>query len=258
MPDDPLPSKMKEVAAITNQVIKDLLVNQEFVKLLESAISTAMEKKLGDILTSFESLQGAVFDLNSCLEKKNEEIKRLESKVCEQENRIQKMESTMNNMEQYSRRSCIRIFGVPEQKGEDTDQLAVRIIESKLGVNLDPVKDIDRSHRTGKVTEASSRQSQPSSRASRSVDSAKPRPIIVKLTTYRKRREIIMNRKKLKGSGIVIVEDLTAANQKLLTAARKSKNFKAVWSSDGRVIALVGSTGGKDIKKVITSESDIK
>ena len=110
-------------------------------------------------------------------------------------------------MEQYSRRTCIRIFGVKEEKGENTDAIAADIITNKLGIPLDPVCDIDRSHRTGKVKEASQTTS------SASHVHQKPRSIIVKMTTYRKRREIMLNRKKLKDTGITIVEDLTAKNQ---------------------------------------------
>ena len=119
-------------------------------------------------------------------------------------------------MEQYSRRSCVRIFGVEEKSGEDTDQIASKFIRDQLGVPLDP-RDIDRSHRTGKMKTLSpeSTTEQPSRRHHRAI--------IVKLSSYKKPRDILNNRKKLKGTGISIVEDLTLQNQNLLKAARDTK-----------------------------------
>ena len=67
-----------------------------------------------------------------------------------------------------------------------------------------------------------------------------------------------MNRKKLKGTGIVIVEDLTLKNQKLLSKTRDAAKVKSAWSSDGRIIALVGASGGKNITNLITCEEDLK
>ena len=116
------------------------------------------------------------------------------------------------------------------------------MITKQLGIPLDITKDIDRSHRTGAVRNST----MSSSKASKKE---RPRPIIVKLTTYRKRREIILNKKKLKGSGITIAEDLTLKNQELLKSARKSPKVVTAWTSDGRVIALVSASGGSQIKK---------
>ena len=134
----------------------------------------------------------------------------------------------------------ICIFGLEEKKGEHTDELVANVIRTKLGVPMDPPKDIDRSHRTGIVRE-------PTASSDRSaMQKSRPRPIIVKLNSYRKRREIITNRKKLKGSGIVIAEDLTMKNQKLLSMARASKNITSAWTSDGRIIALISASGRRE------------
>ena len=74
------------------------------------------------------------------------------------------------------------------------------------------------------------------------------RAIIVKFATYRARQLVLKVRRKLKQSGISIAEDLTAANYKILTTARKSKNVTAAWSQDGRI--YVSITGKSDKKHV--------
>ena len=195
----------RQSAAIATQVMTDLVKNQEFITLLESIVGNAIEKKMGELITSIENVHDELSDLKEDFNEKKEEVKTLKEKFLQQEQSINKLESSLNNMEQYSRRSCIRIFGLEEKKGENTDLLVSEVIRTKLGVSLDPVKDIDRSHRTGNVQQSNS--STPTGHSSN--HKPRPRSIIVKLNSYRKRREIITNRKKLKGSGIVIAEDLT-------------------------------------------------
>ena len=97
------------------------------------------------------------------------------------ENRIAKLEVGTNDLQQYSRRSSLRIFGVPEKSDEDTDQIVCDIAMNKLGIPIS-CSDIDRSHRTGKLNRESKRH----------------RPIIAKFCSYRKRTEVIKARKKLK------------------------------------------------------------
>ena len=248
-------ASQRQIAAVASQVMLDLLKNQDFINLLESTVSNAIEKKLGELLTSIERIQGEVFELKSDAERKDKELDRCKEKITQQEQSIIRLEHSMNNMEQYSRRSCLRIFGLQEKKGEDTDTLVKEVITSKLGVSLDIVKDIDRSHRTGRTPVSAQSETSVTS----GTDQPKSRPIIIKLTSYRKKREILQNRKKLKGTKIVIVEDLTMKNQKLLSLTRSCKNVKKAWSSDGRIIALIGTTAtGKNITKLITCEEDVK
>ena len=242
----------RQSAAIATQVMNDLVKNQEFVTLLKSIVGDAIQEKLGVLLTSIEKVQGELLELKNDLAKKNSKVKTLEEKVLEQKQSISKLESSVNNMEQYSRRSCIRIFGLEEKRGENTDTLVSEVIRTKLGVSLDPMKDIDRSHRTGSVPEPSASSDQSS------VKKPRPRPIIVKLNTYRKRREIITNRRKLKGSGIVIAEDLTQKNQKLFAQTRAAQKIKSAWTSDGRIIALISASNGKTMTKLITTEEDLE
>ena len=257
MPNDTTttPSTTRQSAAIASQVMNDLVKNQDFRNMLESIVGNAIEKKLNEILTRIEKVEGEIFDLKTDLDQKVKEVKTLEEKVCQQDQSINTLQNSINSLEQYSRRSCLRIFGIEEKRGENTDLLVTEVVRSQLGVSLDPYKDIDRSHRTGHPGSGH----QASTSAGRSpMQKHRPRPIIVKLNSYRKRREIITNRRKLKDTGIVIVEDLTKKNQKLLSMARASKDVLAAWTSDGRIIVQISATGGKSTTKLITCEEDIK
>ena len=80
------------------------------------------------------------------------------------------LQDDYDNLEQYSRRNCLRIHGVPEIQGENTDNEAVNIFKNKLQVNIKS-EHLDRSHRLGKYRLAGQANS-------------RPRPIIVKFTRH--------------------------------------------------------------------------
>ena len=66
--------------------------------------------------------------------------------------------------------------------------------------------DLDRSHRLGKPKRKDN----------------KLRPIIVKFARYVVRREIFMNKRKLKGKRCLITESLTSSRMQLLGEAQKN------------------------------------
>ena len=59
------------------------------------------------------------------------------------------LEAKTDHLEQYTRRTNIRIFGIKEQVKEDTGQLAKNFCKDELGIILKD-EDISRSHRVGK------------------------------------------------------------------------------------------------------------
>lgn len=154
--------------------------------------------------------------------------------------RVELLEAKVDAAEQYSRRNCLRIAGVPENQSENTDVYVIdltRAIDAE--VTLD---DIERSHRVGKRR-----------------DSGRPRDIIVKFSSYRTRRKVYGARTKTKDSGyrgVYINEDLTKLRNMLLMKARnmvKTKHIHSAWSSDGTI--LVRDLA--DNKHRIISENDL-
>lgn len=154
--------------------------------------------------------------------------------------RVELLEAKVDAAEQYSRRNCLRIAGVPENQSENTDVYVIdltRAIDAE--VTLD---DIERSHRVGKRR-----------------DSGRPRDIIVKFSSYRTRRKVYGARTKTKDNGyrgVYINEDLTKLRNVLLMKARnmvKTKHIHSAWSSDGTI--LVRDLA--DNKHRIISENDL-
>lgn len=128
----------------------------------------------------------------------------------------------LDELEQYQRRNNLRVFGVVEKKGENTDTLLIDIFKNKLNVDVS-LSDIDRSHRVGATQEPG-----PDGKI-------KHRPIIVKFVSYRVRRLVFDNKKKLKGSSISVREDLTSHRTKLLQSVMSAHGPRNTWTLDGRI-----------------------
>ena len=170
------------------------------VEYLRSEISD-METKMSDLEVENESLRVTNDQLVDRLNQSNAVIKANE--VC------------INNLEQYSRVNNIRIYGIddkkknesPDETAEEVCKLLNRDLQMKVSKS-----DIDIAHRMGQYR-----------------DDGK-RPIICKFISRKHKIEAISRRKKLKGSGKGLQEDLTYKNVKLLEAAADNASVKASWS----------------------------
>ena len=60
--------------------------------------------------------------------------------------------------------------------------------------------------------------------------------MIVKFAHYAARREIVMNKRKLKGKLLLITESLTSSRMQSLDDAQRKYGVRNVWTYDGRVM----------------------
>ncbi|XP_063966130.1 uncharacterized protein LOC135156776 [Lytechinus pictus] len=216
--------------------------------LLQKSIVDALcaeetRKRLVDAIVDVivDNVTQSVYDaVKLDLEHQKSEITSLSKKVDELRKEITSLKSSCEIQEQYSRRSCLRFHGIPEKEDENTDEVIRQVVNEKLDINLTST-DIDRSHRL-------------TSRSGMS-EGAKPRVIIMKFARYNIRKMIYSNRAKLKGTKIFIHEDLTRHRQSLVNAANKSDLISKVYTTDGRVKALVKAT---QRCITITSENQIE
>ena len=121
----------------------------------------------------------------------------------------------MNNLEQYSRRGNLRIFGLEVPKDVDCNKFIAQFCMNKLQVKMQD-SDIASSH--------------PIPARNNSSDSNK-KCIIVRFANRNIRNLVLQARKKLKGSGISISEDLTVVNIDLLNRLKKDQTISELWSS---------------------------
>ena len=101
-----------------------------------------------------------------------------DSEIAGLKEELRRTNERLNELEQYSRRLCVNVSGIPETAGESTDQI-VTDLASMTGVTITPA-DIDRSHRIGKPTDG------------------KSRPIIVRFANFSKRQEFYNARRELR------------------------------------------------------------
>ena len=216
---------------------------------LESILEKKLEQKLAPIKKSFEELHKLVVftsgqydallsNVTSC-EKENstlkDENKILKSALGSLETSLKSLLKANNEQEQYSRRECVEIRGVPERAGESTNHL-VKEVGRALGVEVTD-NDISVSHRL------------PPSKAHKTKKPVGPPPIIAKFVRRDMKEAFYRARMKLKGkttndlglseaNNIYISESLTASNRQLFNEALKVKkdlHYKFIWSSNGRV-----------------------
>ena len=186
------------------------------------------------------------------------EIDELKAEVRARGDEICTLRDKVDELEQYGRRNSVRISSIPETSGEDTDAM-VQTVARAVGVDLPPAA-IDRSHRVG-------------------PQGTQPRPILVKLTSYRHKLALMKARAGLRNADskklfpslkwpappqssqplsqsshvpfatrIFINEDLTKPRAELAKKARglkKANKTTDTWTRDGVIFIKRGTNVSK-------------
>ena len=223
-----------------NDLIEKLNDSNEFppwVKLLVGVM-----KELINEVKTITSLVNRVQELENCKVINDHVTELLKGENKNLNEKINKMTIQMDDQEQRSRNDCLLIHGIDEQVNDNTDNIALQVINQELGIEL-TVDGIQRSHRVGPKKETrNTRSSKPN-----------PRPIIVRFANWRKRNEVFRAKKMLKGKRISISENLTKNRYNLLKEAIDKYGRGNVWTIDGRVTTKIN-----DRYLVITCAEDIK
>ena len=133
-------------AKITNMFVSQEIREyfSELVKLLATneVLEDIFKKSREEIISKFEEK----FD------EQNQEIDELEGKTAIQANTIDQLIIKCADNKQYSRRSCIRIYGIECSDDERNDNVLERVKECYEEMNLAfQDENIDRVHRIGKT-----------------------------------------------------------------------------------------------------------
>ena len=181
------------------------------------AIQIKGDKQLAELAESVQHMSDRFDEFERECKEKEKIITDLIDEVDTLRNRVETLENECDSQEQYSRRNCLLVHGLEENKDESTDDLVLSVFQEKMNIEFTD-KDMDRSHRIGKAKPG------------------KKRPIIVKFVRYNDRKKVFSNKKRLKNSGISITESLTAFRMDVLSKAREKHGFKNVWTIDGRIM----------------------
>lgn len=176
--------------------------------------------------------------LSDRLKKLEEECAAKDERITSLEKRIEELEGKADDQEQYSRRTSVRIYGVPETQGEDILSVTNQLFES-----IDVSPTINRVHRVGAPRKSSSGSTEgdTGSAAGMTRPSNSPRPILCQFVAYPDKVKVIKKRSLLSSSShrnVFINEDLTRKRAKILFNARQMKRQGLIsdcWSFDGRI-----------------------
>ena len=198
--------------------IKDLERNQ----LKHEQEITDLKNKVSDLETDRDNVKTKYDQLKQSHDK-------LDARVGEMEKLAKVNAKNVNEVEQYTRRNNIRIYGIDDrnknESAEDTITLVLKFLKSKLDVDLERW-DIDIAHRMGRFSTAGNRI------------------LICRFVSRLHRNIVISKRRVLKGSQFIIREDLTNKNAKLLENASAVSNVKSAWTDQGKVLVEL-DTGKK-------------
>ena len=187
------------------------------------------------------------------------EVECLKKTVSQLENELKKVTVRNDDLEQYSRRSCLRISGIAETEHEDTTQIVLDVARrcgAKIGID-----DIDRSHRVGPGKAADGQETDDFGDISDEPRrSRKNREIIVKFRSHGARLQLLRGRAffRDKNEKVYINEDLCKTRKNLAFVARQlKKNEKSTvtrtWVYNGNVFVQ----DNEDKKVRITSSEDL-
>ena len=222
-------SMSTESSATPETAVRSLSFNSDDLAVIAETLKESFKLELVSMVDAISQKQtqtivdGVIEGLHAKISQLENANLQLAHENRELRSRVLQLEQNADAAEQYSRRNCLRLSGLPEQSNENTDSAVLKICET-LKVPMD-VRDIDRSHRIGKPS------------------TAKPRQVIIKFATYRARQRIFKARSGLKDTddyeGVFINEDLTKKRNAILYAARrlvKHGKLRGCWSSDGTIL----------------------
>lgn len=185
---------------VAQKVVDKLLSSDIFMGKLTSVFRTIVLTEMGNVLQEY---QQKVSQLEDQLKRSQED------NAC-----------LLDDLEQHGRLNNLIIYGLSEDnKSENTEQRVTDMIESKLGIQVAPY-EIDVAHRLGSGP-------------------GKNRPIIVKFVRRTFRKTVLANRTKLKGTCVVIKEDLSRKRLNLLKLASQKYGPRKVWSVEGKIYARI-------------------
>lgn len=214
---------------------------------IATQVKVMISEEIDRLITDKVNLVTA--DLRQSIDILSEENRRLRSSISDVE---AKMSAKIDDLEQYSRRSCLRIVGIKESERENTDEVLLNLA-TRLNVEIHP-EDIDRSHRVGPQKPTAVGEQRPSSNPPR------PREIIVKFRNHQARLAFLKGRAALreKREKLFINEDLTQNRRNLAYQCRQLKREKKVqktWVYDGNV--FISENNGSRVKIFHASQLDI-
>ncbi|CAH0563154.1 unnamed protein product [Brassicogethes aeneus] len=214
----------EEIKSLFDVVIKQIWNDEGFIKNIVSNVSHQISEAITQKMDEHEKqLTAVIMETNQI----KSELKDFKVEYNKRNNLINNEYVSMDkfdNLEQEIRKNNIRIFNMPENQNENIKIDVINLINTKLNIKL--TNEIEMCYRIG------------------IINRNKPRGIF-KFQDCKTKEKIFKNKKYLKGSGIVIKEDLTRTRNTLVEEAVKKLELKNVWTEWGKVYVKINDNWHK-------------
>ena len=180
--------KSNECVEILMNCLKNLEKEVKELKDLASSSNANQikgERQLLDLIDAADFISNKLDNFERDRLEKEKITKDLKEEETYLRGKVDDVTAETDRQEQYSRRNCLLIHGLPESKNENTDILAMEVIETKMNLKI-TVNDIDRTHRIGKPK-----------------NNGKPRPVVIKFVRYNDKKKVFSSKKIVEKFGYV-------------------------------------------------------
>ena len=225
---------------LTVEKLEEILEEKlrKVIQPLSKQIEDAMQS-VNALNSKYDQIAKTLKDLDEAKDKQVLENASLKAEILKSSNEVKLLKKSLNDLEQYTRRDCLEIRGIPLPSApmdlDQTDEVVLKIGE-KIGVPMQK-SDISISHRV------------PSRKQFTDEGNPIPPAIIVKFVKRETRENLYRARKNLKSvstvdlgysvaNKIYVNESLTNRNKELFKLCLKCKrdfSYKFLWTNAGRI-----------------------
>ena len=218
---------------------------KEFFSFFQTSMTKFTETIVTKLSENVEKLTSKVFDLelaNAQLKvdmgKQQSQIESLTNLLKRHDHKLKNAETKENDNEQYSRKSSVRVFGLPPAaSNEDPKAVVCKVVNDMLHLQppLSP-SSIDIAHRVGPVTAKNTQT------------------MICKFLIRTEKNRVMKERKELRKTGITITDDMTKMNLDFMKILKERADVHDTWFTNGKV--FINPKNSK-AKLVVRLNSDI-
>nr|XP_023028344.1 uncharacterized protein LOC111516412 [Leptinotarsa decemlineata] len=191
-----------ELKNITKEITKEIL--KEFMS--DDVFLEAIAKKVAE-------------KVNQQIDRISAEVSTLESKIFDIQGENEELSKKVEDLEQKLRLDQLRFYCVPETDNGILKANLEKIFSSKLAVSDPNIKQCYR--------------------ISKHQGKSKPRPVIIKFGSVQHRNAVFSVKRQLKGSNMVLAEDLIKSRFGLLNFAKDKLGKNNVWTNNGNLFTVV-------------------
>ena len=158
-------------------------------------------------------------------------------RVAKLEEKLEQTACDVDEVESYSRRSCLIVHGLKPEHGKTDEETFISLCNDKFRNTGITNNHIAKIHRI---------------RKGQNSDPSKPDILVVKFAQDRYRDAIFKSKKNLKESGTTITEMLTAKRSALLKSCLEKipggRDQRAIWTDNGKILVKLGNNNPTHIK----------